>query len=448
MRLSANKRKYRNGVPAFLAVAGLATAFAVAGSVTANADPVSDHQQAVGALTDIQSAIKVIANVEDATTSGPASYKDVAQSAINALVGRQDEAFNAQVANPGDSTGAIGHVNQLLDRESNPPWVPDLHGVLVNSQAAVSRLQDAMASKDLDSYELAASQALADLEIAEGRPSEYGALGGMVGAIANTELAVTDAAGVENGCAAPQRAGFGVYQGYLAFRAVPVTATLGAGIDNPGGTNVRRQGGMLLFYSAAAPLVRQLCSSPHADAALIAPHNVVFRTGTTQQAPSPLPIAPHNVVFRTGAIQQAPSPLLMDTADDQSGAPALYTMQQAQAGAAVYGTTCASCHGSNLQGVAAPAIAGKDFQKTAIADKYTVSIIRTIVTQNMPLSNPGSLSDPQYADIMAYLLASNCYPAGTTPFPTQDTPALATVTMGPPAHPSGTPDANGVCQVH
>ena len=154
------------------------------------------------------------------------------------------------------------------------------------------------------------------------------------------------------------------------------------------------------------------------------------------------------LAFRIGAIPHAPSPLLIETADDQSGQPGLYTMQQAQTGAGLYATNCASCHGANLQGVAAPAIAGKDFQKTAIADKYTVSVIRTIVTQNMPLNNPGSLSDPQYAAIMAYLLAANCYPAGTTPFPTQDTPAFAKITMGPPDHASGSPDANGVCPVH
>jgi polar amino acid transport system substrate-binding protein len=427
MRLSVNKWEYRNRIPAFLAVAGLATAFAVAGTVTANADPVADHQQAIGALTDIQSSIKAIATAEEATSSGPESYKDAAQSAINALVGTQDAAFNAHVANPGDPAGAIGHVNQLLDRDSTPPWVPDLHGVLVNTQAAVSKLQEAEASKDLDNYELSASQALTDLEIAEGRPSEFGPLGGMIGALANTELAVTNAASIENGCVAPQRAGFGVYQGYLAFRAVPVSAIAGGGIDNPGGTNIRRQGGMLLFYSAAAPVVQQLCASPHAEAAVI---------------------APHNVAFRIGAIPHAPSPLLIETADDQSGQPGLYTMQQAQTGAGLYATNCASCHGANLQGVAAPAIAGKDFQKTAIADKYTVSVIRTILTQNMPLNNPGSLSDPQYAAIMAYLLAANCYPAGTTPFPTQDTPAFAKITMGPPDHPSGSPDANGVCPVH
>ncbi len=445
MRLSVNKREYRNRIPAFLAVAGLATAFAVAGTGIANADPAADHQQALGALTDIQSSIKAITAAEEAINSGPQSYKDAARSAINALVGTQDAAFSTQAVNPGDAAGAIGHVNQLLDRDDTPPWVSDLHGVLVNAQAAVSQLQDAVASDDLDSYELSASQALADLEIAEGRPSEFGALGGMIGAIANTELAVTDGASIENGCAAPQHAGFGVYQGYLAFRAIPASAISGGGIDNPGGTHIRRQGTMLVFYSAAAPVVQKLCASSHAEAATIAPHNVAFRTGAIP--PAEAVIAPHNVAVRTGAIPRAPSPLLIETADDEAGQPALYTTQQAQTGAGLYATNCASCHGGNLQGVAAPAIAGKDFQKTAVADKYTVSVIRTIVTQNMPLNNPGSLSDPQYAAIMAYLLAANCYPAGATAFPTEDTPALK-VTMGPPGHPTGTPDANGVCQVH
>ena len=53
---------------------------------------------------------------EDAATTGPAAYKIAASSAINALVGSQDDGFNAQAPNPGDDAGAIGHVNQLLDR--------------------------------------------------------------------------------------------------------------------------------------------------------------------------------------------------------------------------------------------------------------------------------------------------------------------------------------------
>src|SRR5271156_3310776 len=157
MGLSVNKREYRNRIPAFLAVAGLATAFAVAGTTAAHADPAADHQQAVDALTDIQSSIKAITAAEEAVSSGPQSYKDAARSAINALVGTQDTAFDAHATNPGDAAGTIGHVNQLLDRDDTPPWVPDLHGVLVNAQAAVSQLQDAVASDDLDSYELSAS---------------------------------------------------------------------------------------------------------------------------------------------------------------------------------------------------------------------------------------------------------------------------------------------------
>jgi mono/diheme cytochrome c family protein len=431
MRLHAKIRAPRTGFHVLLTAIGF-TAASVMMPVPAQAENHSgpyeaDHAQAVAALTDLQAAITTIMHAEEATSSGPGSYKTAAASAINALVGSQDAAFNAQAPNPGDAAGAIGHVNQLLDRVSSPPWVPGLHGVLVNAQAAVSALQDAGKADDLDGYELSSSQALTDLVVAEGHAGGYDSLGGLSGALANTALAVTDGAAVENGCTAPQRAGFGVYQGYLSYRAVPLSSIGSAGIDNPGGAKIRLHGGLLVFYTAAAPQVVQMCSSTHAEAQLAAPEAGIFHADFTSNAPSPL---------------------LIETADESSGTPALYTAAQASAGAAVYAQNCASCHGANLQGVAAPALAGKDFQTTAVSDKYTVSIIRTIATQNMPLSNPGSLSDTQYANVLAYLLAANCYPAGAKPFPTQDEPSLQKVTMGPPSAPSGTPDANGVCAVH
>jgi mono/diheme cytochrome c family protein len=40
----------------------------------------------------------------------------------------------------------------------------------------------------------------------------------------------------------------------------------------------------------------------------------------------------------------------------QASKPALYTDAQATAGAAVYAQSCAACHGSQLEGVAAPAL--------------------------------------------------------------------------------------------
>jgi len=438
MRLNAEMRASRTSLHALLAAIGIITAAAVVVPAPARAaTPGSyeaDHAQAVAALADIQAAIVTIMHAEDAATTGPAAYKTAASSAINVLVGAQDASFNAQAANPGDAAGAIGHVNQLLDRVSSPPWVPDLHGVLANTQAAVSALQDANKADDLDSYQLSASQALTDLEVAQGRPSEYGALGGMSGALANTDLAVTDGSTVENGCMAPRHAGFGLYQGYLSYRAVPLSS-IGAGIDNPGGAKIRLHNGMMVFYTAAAPQVVQMCSATHAEAQQSAPKTAI--------SPATAPAFVSPAVFPSAS----PSPLLIEAADVSGGTPALYTAAQASAGAQVYTQDCASCHGANLQGVAAPALAGKDFQKTAVTDKYSVSILRTIATQNMPLSNPGSLSDTQYANVMAYLLAANCYPAGTKPFPTQDEPDLQVI-MGPPATPSGTPDANGVCAVH
>ena len=271
MRLNAEMRASRTSLHALLAAIGLTTAIAVvlpapARAATPSSSYEADHAQAVAALSDIQAAISTIMRAEDAATTGPAAYKISASSAINALVGSQDDGFNAQAANPGDDDGAIGHVNQLLDRADTPPWVPDLHGVLANSQAAVSALQDANKADDLDSYQLSASQALTDLEVAEGRASEYGALGGMSGALANTDLAVTDGSTVENGCMAPQHAGFGLYQGYLSYRAVPLSSIGSAGIDNPGGAKIHLHNGMLVFYTAAAPQVVQMCAAAHAEA--------------------------------------------------------------------------------------------------------------------------------------------------------------------------------------
>ena len=137
MRLNAKMRGPRSGFHALLAAIGLTAAWVVlpvpAGAADHSGSYEADHAQAVAALTDLQAAITTITHAEDAATAGPAAYKTAAASAINALVGSQDDAFNAQAANPGDETGMIGHVSLLLDHVSSPPWVPDLQGVLVNS---------------------------------------------------------------------------------------------------------------------------------------------------------------------------------------------------------------------------------------------------------------------------------------------------------------------------
>ena len=90
--------------------------------------------------------------------------------------------------------------------------------------------------------------------------------------------------------------------------------------------------------------------------------------------------------------------------------PALYTSSQATAGAAVYSQSCAMCHGTELQGMAGPALRGPSF--AVAASHKTVGKVFTVVAEQMPLGQAGSLSHAQYEDVMAYILSKNGYPAG------------------------------------
>jgi len=127
---------------------------------------------------------------------------------------------------------------------------------------------------------------------------------------------------------------------------------------------------------------------------------------------------------------------------------ATFTADQAKQGHDVYTQHCASCHGDKLQGLAAPSLAGKDFLTTAEHNGWTIGMLQTIVTQNMPFNDPASLSDEQYADVIAFLLASNCFQAGSKKFPEEATPALAKIKIATPSHPAGTPDSSGVCALN
>jgi mono/diheme cytochrome c family protein len=90
--------------------------------------------------------------------------------------------------------------------------------------------------------------------------------------------------------------------------------------------------------------------------------------------------------------------------------PALYTAAQAEAGHAKYVGNCQICHGNKLQGRVGPALKGPNFASAKAA--FTVSDVFTIVSQNMPASQPGTLPHDDYVEIMAYLLQQNGYPAG------------------------------------
>jgi len=92
--------------------------------------------------------------------------------------------------------------------------------------------------------------------------------------------------------------------------------------------------------------------------------------------------------------------------------PAIYTAAQATAGATVFSTNCAMCHGADMKGGAGPALLGQAF--ASASSNYSVGAIFSEVAEQMPAGNPGSLTHDQYAQVMAYILKQNGYPAGST----------------------------------
>lgn len=90
----------------------------------------------------------------------------------------------------------------------------------------------------------------------------------------------------------------------------------------------------------------------------------------------------------------------------------VYTAAQATQGASAYSSQCAVCHGGNLEGGAGPMLKGTQFQQMAAAQQLTAASLLAVITKLMPQTAPHSLSPAEYADITAYILQENGYPAG------------------------------------
>lgn len=89
----------------------------------------------------------------------------------------------------------------------------------------------------------------------------------------------------------------------------------------------------------------------------------------------------------------------------------IYTEAQASRGASAYAQYCGVCHGTSLDGTGeAPALASAAFLSTwnglNMGDMYDR------VRMTMPFDAPNSLSREVYADIVAYMLKYNGFPAG------------------------------------
>ncbi len=89
----------------------------------------------------------------------------------------------------------------------------------------------------------------------------------------------------------------------------------------------------------------------------------------------------------------------------------VYTAEQAQRGAVLFDKECASCHGpSGTGGGMAPALLGSAF--SANYDGLTVGELFDRNRTTMPVGKEGAMSGPQIADVTAFMLQCNDFPAG------------------------------------
>jgi len=96
----------------------------------------------------------------------------------------------------------------------------------------------------------------------------------------------------------------------------------------------------------------------------------------------------------------------------------VYTDAQATRGAVAFDRECAGCHGpEGAGGSMAPALAGPTF--AANYDGQSVGELFERNRTTMPVGKEGGLSAQQVADITAYMLQINRFPAGAAELPSQ-----------------------------
>ena len=90
----------------------------------------------------------------------------------------------------------------------------------------------------------------------------------------------------------------------------------------------------------------------------------------------------------------------------------VYTSAQAERGKATFLTVCIRCHGADLAGNTAPALKGEQFQKDW-GGGSVARLFEKIRDTMPPQFGIGVLDDTQKIEIVAFILQTNGYPAGT-----------------------------------
>ena len=113
----------------------------------------------------------------------------------------------------------------------------------------------------------------------------------------------------------------------------------------------------------------------------------------------------------------------------------VFTAAQAERGRGFYLANCSECHGATLEGGEKQALKGdrfwSDWQET------TVDYMLGRISKNMPFSEDGSLAGtlgtPTYVDIVAHILNTNGFPAGSSELTAASSTGVQIVKKGGPS---------------
>jgi alcohol dehydrogenase (cytochrome c) len=122
--------------------------------------------------------------------------------------------------------------------------------------------------------------------------------------------------------------------------------------------------------------------------------------------------------------------------------PGPFTAEQATAGRALYQSTCASCHLADMKGTfEAPPLAGANFLNTWRNRPASDLISR--IRNSMPLTSPGSLSDQDAVNLVAFILQANGATASRQALAANSLVPIGAVTTGATPPPAAQGDEEG-----
>jgi mono/diheme cytochrome c family protein len=121
--------------------------------------------------------------------------------------------------------------------------------------------------------------------------------------------------------------------------------------------------------------------------------------------------------FSTAGAQQPATPPSTGTVS-RSVWDGVYTEAQAKRGKELYSAHCVTCHGESLEGGGpVHALTGPEF--TANWNGLSMGDMLERTRISMPMDKPGTLSRQQVADLLAFVLSVNKFPAGQAELPRQ-----------------------------